>query len=155
MWRTFPGTSIGLFGISGVVGVCVGLRAAALQRSKPDRDLLRVAHWIKWAAIGLLLVVPLLFGIGCQSHESARDPSVELTQVPHAGAGGPDRTEYIGTRVAGAQSGQNIVAYERSGIGRVQPASYSPFAGIQTDATCRNSTHLVAIGVACFALHIS
>jgi len=144
MWRTFPGTSIGLFGISGVVGVCVGLRAAALQRSKPDRDLLRVAHWIKWAAIGLLLVVPLLFGIGCQSHESARDPSVELTQVPHAGAGGSDRIEYIGTRVTGAQSGQNIVAYEHSGIGRVQPASYSPFVGIQTDITCRNSTHLVA-----------
>jgi len=144
MWRTFPGTPIGLFGISCMVGVCVGLRAAALQRSKPDRDLLRIAHWVQWAAIGLLLVVPLLFGIGCRSHESARDPSIEVTQVPHAGDGWLDRTEHIGGKATGAQSSQNIIACEHSGGWWLQPASYSPFTGIQPDATCRNSTHLVA-----------
>jgi len=42
MWRTFPGTPIGLFGISCMVVVCVGRRTALLQRSKAGRDLLRV-----------------------------------------------------------------------------------------------------------------
>jgi signal transduction histidine kinase len=144
MWRTFPGTPIGLFGISCIVVVCAELRTAVLQGSKADRDLLRVADWVRSARIGLLLMAPILFGIGCRSHESSRDPSIELTKVPHTGAGWPDRTEHIGGKATGAQSGQNIVAYEHSGIGRVQPASYSPFAGIQTDATCRNSTYLVA-----------
>jgi two-component sensor histidine kinase len=144
MWRTFPGTPIGPLGISFMVVVCIGLRAVALQRSKADRDLLRVAHSTQWATIGLLLVAPLLFGIGCRSHELGSDPSIELIKVPHSGAGWPDQTEHIGRKATGAQSGQNIVAYGHSGIGRVKPASYSPFAGIQTDATCRNSTYLAA-----------
>ena len=144
MWRTFPGTSIGLFGISCMFGVCVGLRTAVLQRSKADRDLLRIANWVQWATIGLLLAVLPLFGIGCRSHESARDPSIELTQLPHADAGGPARTEYIVGKSTGAQSGQNTVAHVHTGIWWVRPASYSPFTGIQTDATCRNSTHLCA-----------
>jgi signal transduction histidine kinase len=144
MWRTFPGTPIGLFGILCMVGVCVGLRTAVLQRSKADRDLLRIANLVQWATIGLLLVVPPLFGIGCRSHESARDPSIEVTQAQHTGADWTDRTEHIGGKATGARSGQNIVACRHRGIGRVEPASYTPFAGIQTDATCRNSTHLVA-----------
>jgi len=126
MWRTFSGTPIGPLGISCVVAVCVGLRAVALQRSKADRDLLRVAHWVQWATIGLLLVAPLLFGIGDRSQESARDPLIEFTQVPHTGADWPDRTEHIGDQATGAQSGQSIVAYGHSAIGRVKPASYSP-----------------------------
>ena len=144
MWPTFLGTPIGPFGISCMVVVSVGLRAAVLQRSKADRDLLRVADWVRSATIGLLLVVPLLFGIDCRSLETARAPSIELTKVPHTGAGWPDRTEHIGGKATGAQSGQDTVAYGHSGIGQAKPASYSPFAGIQTDATCRNSTHLVA-----------
>jgi signal transduction histidine kinase len=86
MWRTFSGTPIGLFGISCIVVVCAELRAAVPQGSKADRDLLRGAHRVPWATIGLLLVVSLLFGIGCRSHESSRGPSIEITQVPHAGA---------------------------------------------------------------------
>jgi signal transduction histidine kinase len=144
MWRTFSGTPIGLLGISFMLDVCVGLRTAVLQRSKADRDLLRIANSVQWATIGLFLVAPLLFGIGCGSHESARDPSIEFAQAPFAGAGGPEGTEYMGGKVTGAQSGQNIVAYGHSGIGRVKLASYAPFAGIQPDATCRNSTHPVA-----------
>ena len=144
MRRTFPGTPLELLGIPCMVAGCVGRRAAALQRSKADRNLLRVTHRVQWATIGLLLVVPLLFGIGCRSHESARDPSIELTKVPHTSTDWPDRTEHIGGKSTGVQSGQDTVAYGHSGIGRVQAASYSPFAEIQTDATCRNSTYLVA-----------
>jgi signal transduction histidine kinase len=144
MWRTFPGTPIALLGISCMVIVSIGLRAAVLERLKAGRDLLRVAHWVRSVTIGLFLMAPILFGIGYQSHESARDPSIEMTKVPHTGADWPDRTEHIGDKATGAQSGQNIVAYGHSGIGRVKPASYSPFAAIQTDATSRNSTHLVA-----------
>jgi signal transduction histidine kinase len=144
MWRTFPGTPIGLFGISCMGGVCVALRTAVLQRSKADRDLLGIAHWVRWATIGLLLMAPILFGIGCRSHDSARNPSNEFMQVPHAGAGWPERTEHIGGKATGTQSGQNTVAYGHTGIWWIQPASYSPFAGIHRDATCRNSTHLLA-----------
>jgi signal transduction histidine kinase len=143
MWRTFPGTPIGLFGISCMVGVCVGLRTAVLQRSKADRDHLRVANWVQWATIGLLLVVPPLFGIGCRSRESAREPSNEFMQVPHADAGGSDRAEYIAARVTGAQSRQNMVGGHH-GIWRVQPASNSPFTGIHPDSTFKISTHLGA-----------
>ena len=127
MWRTFPSTPIGLFGIS-----------------KADRDHLRVPDWARSATIGLLLVAPFLFGIGCRSHESARDPAIEFTQVPDAGSGWLDRTEHIGGKATGAPSGQIIVAYWHSGLWRVQPAPCSPFTGVQTDATCRNSTHLIA-----------
>ena len=144
MWQTLPGTPIGLVGISRTVGVCVGLRTAVIRRSKADRDLLRVAHWVQWATISLLLMAPVLSGVGCRSHELARDPSIKVTQVPHAVANSLEGTELIGGKATGAQSGQDIVAYGHSGIGRVQPASYSPFAGIQPDATCRNATHLVA-----------
>ena len=139
MWRTFPGTPIGLFGISCMVGVCGGLRAAVLERSKAGRDLLRrIANWVQWAMHGLLLVVPLLCGIGCRSHESARNPSIEVT---HADAGGPGRTEYIAARVTGTQSHQNAVADGHSGIWWVQPASYSPFTGIRVDAMYSSCTH--------------
>ena len=144
MWRTFPGTPIGLFGISCMGGVCVALRTAVLQRSKADRDLLGIAHWVRWATIGLLLMAPILFGIGCRSHGSARDPSNEFMQVPRAGVGGPGRTEYIAARVTGALSRQNIVADGHSGIWWVQPASNSPFVGIYPDSTCKTSAHLGA-----------
>src|SRR5260370_30014324 len=79
-----------------------------------------------------------------RSHESARAPSIELTKVPHTGAGWPDRTEHIGGKATGAQSGKNIVAYRHSVIWWLQPASYSPFTGVEPDATSKNSTHLVA-----------
>jgi two-component sensor histidine kinase len=142
MWRTFPGTPIGLVGISRMVGVCVGLRTAVIQRSKADRELLRVSDWVQWATISLLLMAPVLLGVGCRSHELARDPSIKITQAPHAGAGWLDRTEHIGGKATGPQSGQNTAAQAHTGIWLVLPASYSPFTGIQTDAACRNSTHL-------------
>ena len=144
MWQTLPGTPIGLVGISRMVGVCVGLRTVVIRRSKADRDLFRVAHWVQWATISLLLMAPVLSGVGCRSHELARDPSIEVTQVPPADAGGPGRNEQIGGKPTGAQSGQDIVADGHSGIRWVQPASNSPFTRIHPDATCRNATHLLA-----------
>ena len=54
MWRTHPGIAIGLLSISCVVAVCVVVRATVLQRSKADSDRSRVAHWVRWATIGLV-----------------------------------------------------------------------------------------------------
>ena len=86
MSRTLPGTLIALFVISRMVGVYVGLRTAVLPRSKADRDLWRIGNWVQWATIGILLVVSPVFGIGSRSHDSAKDPSIEVARVPHEGA---------------------------------------------------------------------
>jgi two-component sensor histidine kinase len=144
MWRTFPGTPIGLLGISSMVVVCIGLRAAVLERSKAGRDLLRVADWVRSATIGLLLMALILFGIGYRSQKSARDPSTEFTQLPNAGVGRQDGTEYIDRKSTEALPGQKILAFGQGGIWWEQRVSNSPFTQIQPGSTRKHSAHLGA-----------
>lgn len=100
-------------------------------------------HWMsRKASLILALVWPAIVVCGCHSSRPAPQPSIEFTQLPHAGAGGPDQVELIGGRVTGAQSGQKIVLYAHSGVWWVQPTKAHPFTVIQPDSSWKNTTHL-------------
>lgn len=101
------------------------------------------SHWMRKNAVRILGLVWLAIIVcGCHSFHSAPTPSIEFTQVPHAGAGGPDQVELIGGRVTGAQPGQKIVIYAHSGVWWVQPTKAHPFTVIQPDSSWKNTTHL-------------
>lgn len=89
-------------------------------------------------------VAILLFALtlgGC-SQNAATGPSIEITEIPPADQGGVIKLGVIKGRVTGAQSGQVIVLYARSGAWYVQPWADQPFTKIANDATWSNETHL-------------
>jgi hypothetical protein len=90
----------------------------------------------------LLLPICLFLLSGCNWHRAGVRPSIAITQIPHASAGGPDQVEYIGGKVTGSQPGQKIVLYAHSGVWWVQPTTAEPLTDIQPDSTWKNTTHL-------------
>jgi hypothetical protein len=92
----------------------------------------------------IFLVLVGVFLAGCHSNNnlSSPKPSIEVTRVPVANAGGPDQLDYIEGRVTGAKPDQQIVLYAHSGFWWIQPFKDKPFTKIQADSTWKNSTHL-------------
>jgi len=88
---------------------------------------------------GVLVLCLLL--VRCSSPHNRVPPSIEFTRLPPAGQGSPDLTDTIEGRVIGAQPGQRIVLYARSGVWWVQPLAEHPFTTIQPDFKWKNSTH--------------
>jgi hypothetical protein len=84
------------------------------------------------------------FLVGCHSNNlSQRKPSIEVTRVPIADPGGPEKLDYIEGRVSDAGPDQQIVLYARSGgVWWIQPFANRQFTKIQADSTWKNSTHL-------------
>src|SRR5215470_1172587 len=78
----------------------------------------------------------------CNSHRTMRKASVEITQVPTADPGGPEKLDFIQGRTSNAEPGQQIVLYAHSGVWWIQPFADRPFTKIQPDSTWKNSTHL-------------
>lgn len=68
-------------------------------------------------------------------------PAVEFTKLPPAEEGTPDRLHAIEGRVAGAQPGQRIVLFARSGLWWVQPTEDRPFTTVEEGSRWRNVTH--------------
>lgn len=101
----------------------------------PSNDLTKMARNIA------LLVVAAISISGCHS-KSGPAPGVEITHVPVADAGGPDKLDYIEGKVRGAKPGQHIVLFAHSGIWWVQPFGNRPLTEILPDQTWKNSTHL-------------
>ena len=90
-------------------------------------------------AFGTCLVFLLT---GCTIRQAAEKPSIEISVIPPAAEGGPDRREPIAGRVIGARPGQRIVLFAKAGIWWVQPTRDEPFTTIQPDSTWTNSIHL-------------
>jgi hypothetical protein len=88
----------------------------------------------------LLFCVPAIHG--CHSQNSSAIPILELTKIPPSAEGGRERYGTIAGRVTGAQPGQQIVLYARSGPWWVQPRVETPFTPIQPDSTWSNEIHL-------------
>jgi hypothetical protein len=82
-----------------------------------------------------------VLSIACRSPHTRVTPSIEFTRLPPVGQGSPDLTDTIGGRVTGAQPGQRIVLYARSGVWWIQPMANRPFTTIQSDFTWKTSTH--------------
>ncbi len=101
-------------------------------------------HGLRNMRVDLLLVVASVSLAGCHAGNTSAKPSIQITQVPSAGAGGKDKLNYIAGQVSGASPGQQIVLYAHSGNGVwwIQPLADQPFTKIQPDSTWRNSTHL-------------
>jgi hypothetical protein len=78
---------------------------------------------------------------GCASRQPYVRPSIEFTRLPPAGEGSPDLLYPIEGRVSGAQPGEKIVLFARSGTWWVQPVAAQPFTAIPPSAKWRNSTH--------------
>jgi hypothetical protein len=84
-------------------------------------------------AVFTLLCLPLA---GC------RAPSIEITVVPEAAPGGPERTGRIAGRTSGVDKGQRVVLFARSGTWWVQPHSKNPFTTIRRNSTWESATHM-------------
>ena len=87
----------------------------------------------------------LLLGVGglvCgYSPRADVEPSIEFTRLPPSGEGSAAKLEFIEGRVIGAQRGQQIVLFARSGVWWVQPFEDHPLTAIQSNSTWKNSTH--------------
>ena len=79
---------------------------------------------------------------GCRHHDSPHAASIEITHVPAADPGGPEKMDFIEGRVTGAAPGQQIVLYAHSGVWWVQPFNNQALTKIQSDSTWKNTTHL-------------
>jgi hypothetical protein len=92
------------------------------------------------AAGALAIAICLSLG-SCRTAHATSDPSIEITRVPPAGDGAPDKLEPIAGRVKGALPGQRLVLYALSGVWWVQPEGDRPFTSIQADSGWTSSTH--------------
>jgi signal transduction histidine kinase len=92
----------------------------------------------------LLIVICILLS-GCYTRPGANPlarPTIEFTNVPMAAAGDATYLSRISGRVFGAQSGQRIVLYSKSGTTWwVQPFVDDPITKIRTNSRWSNSTH--------------
>jgi signal transduction histidine kinase len=95
------------------------------------------------ATVLLIIICTLLSG--CNARPSAAPlarPTIEFTNVPMAAGGDATYTSRISGRVFGAQSGQRIVLYSKSGTTWwVQPFVDDPFTKIRPNSRWSNSTH--------------
>jgi hypothetical protein len=94
----------------------------------------------------LRLVLPGALAVAvltaCRSPSPPAPPEIELSRVPEANEGGPDRMAPIAGRVTGHRAGQRIVLYAKSGPWWVQPLADQPFTTIGADARFETTTHL-------------
>jgi hypothetical protein len=77
----------------------------------------------------------------CRNPQDNR-PSIEFTRVPQADLGGREKHDIIEGRIKGAQPGQQVVLYARSGLWWVQPLVAQPFTRILSNSKFSNATHL-------------
>jgi hypothetical protein len=96
----------------------------------------------RYAWMGVLLLLTCFLLAGCRTPGTSAAPTIEISQVPPADAGGPSRVEPIAGRVTGARAGQRLVLFARSGVWWIQPTSDAPFTVIRPDATWKSSIHL-------------
>jgi len=78
----------------------------------------------------------------CGPTGRADRPSIVITVVPEAAAGGADRVGLIAGRVTGAGRERQVVLYAKSDKWWVQPLAVQPFTSLDADSTWHNSIHL-------------
>jgi len=82
----------------------------------------------------------LLASCGVQRPDSG--PYINVTRIPPADEGGPEKVDVIEGRVIGAAPGYQVVLFARSGAWYVQPFADQPFTQIQSNSNWRSTTHL-------------
>ena len=112
----------------------------ALRRRGRNLRKCRTTGDFLWKRPVLILLCILI--CGCRKWQSQPDLAIELTRIPPAAEGGPDKLDIIEGRVVGARPGQRIVLYARNGAWWVQPLAGEAFTKIQPNSKWVNSTHL-------------
>jgi len=103
----------------------------------------RKAQGTKWVVLcKCLLLVAIVAATGFRAY--GKGQRITLTQAPHAGAGGADRTELISGTVMGFDfSACKIVIYAfAGGTWWVQPTAASPLTRIDGNGAWQTITHL-------------
>lgn len=93
----------------------------------------------------MLLVTAVFFAlIGCRAGAKKNvEPTISFTQVPQWSQGDENLQDVMEGTVSGAQRGQRLVIYSRSGgLWWVQPLTTSPFTTILPNHEWRNELHL-------------
>ncbi len=88
----------------------------------------------------LMALVAVLCSCGLK-HPASR-ASILFTRVPEASEGGYGDHDFITGKVIGAQPGQRLVLYSKSGKWWLQPLASRPFTKVQPNSQWVNSTHL-------------
>jgi hypothetical protein len=109
-----------------------------LRYAITDRGGIRAWH----LALYTLALTGAICISGCRKQSASTTPEVTFTTIPPAAQGGRERVETIAGRVSGAQPGQQVVVYARSGPWWVQPWPDKPFIPIKADSTWSTPTHL-------------
>jgi len=91
-----------------------------------------------YSAAGLASV--LLLG-ACASSRPEPAPEIAFTKLPPFGEGSSGILLDVQGSARGAQPGQRVVLYARSGIWWVQPLAVAPFTPVQSDLTWKSKTH--------------
>jgi signal transduction histidine kinase len=94
------------------------------------------------ACLAVSLGVALVSSACRFSRPGRAAPSIAIDHVPPADAGGALRLSDIGGRAVGAEPGERIVLYARSGDWYVQPFADAPFTEIRPDSNWASRTHL-------------
>jgi len=102
------------------------------------RGLVYLSRTILSAALAAAVCLDLS---SCRSSRQSDAPSVEISRIPAAGPGSPEKIEMIEGRVSGARPDQRIVLFSQFGMWWVQPLANQPFTEIQPDSTWKNWTH--------------
>ncbi len=97
---------------------------------------------LQFKRIDIILAIACILLAGCHTQKLRPKSSIEISHLPSASIGGPERMEAIEGRVIGAKSGQRVVLYAKNGIWWIQPFWSQPFTAVQTDSTWKSSTHL-------------
>jgi hypothetical protein len=101
----------------------------------------RLSHRLQTIA-SLALVVAIWVSLpSCRSARASSQPTIEITTVPQADDGTPDKLEEIAGRVRGALPGERVVVFALSGVWWVQPEKDRPFTTIQADSRWNTTTH--------------
>jgi hypothetical protein len=93
-----------------------------------------------WKRLQYLLIFLCLSG--CDLHLKNVEPTIEFSQVPRAGLGGPEKFETVVGRVTDARPGCRVVLFAKSGKWWVQPLAMQPFTEIRADSTWTNQIHM-------------
>jgi hypothetical protein len=110
---------------------------------RPDMMLRVPRPGFALTALVFLACAPICAAVcGCVQRPAPVQPTVELTTVPEATAGGTDKMARIAGRVTGAGPGHRIVLYTKSDVWWVQPLTVQPFTTVQADSTWENTIHL-------------
>jgi hypothetical protein len=105
--------------------------------------LMNIAFPLPVAITTVLCAAVCLVG-GCSRGPSRQAAAIEFSRIPQADAGGRETQDIIEGIVTGAQPGQQIVLYAKSGRWWVQPLVTHPFTklGGKSGMKWTNATHL-------------